>query len=85
MSKKGLLIILDGYGEGKPDKFNAVVNAKTPFLDSLKSNMSLLRTDGEAVGLVAGYNYSSKCYKVGSFLHTFLLTIAQDLCLLFCF
>lgn len=54
MSKKGLLIILDGYGEGKPDKFNAVVNAKTPFLDSLKSNMSLLRTDGEAVGLFAG-------------------------------
>ena len=54
MFKKGLLIILDGYGEGKPDKFNAVANAKTPFLDSLKSNMSLLKTDGEAVGLFAG-------------------------------
>lgn len=54
MSKKGLLLILDGYGEGKPDKFNAVVNAKTPFLDSLKTNMALLKTDGEAVGLFAG-------------------------------
>lgn len=54
MAKKGLLIILDGYGEGKPDKFNAVANAKTPFLNSLKNNMSLLKTDGEAVGLFAG-------------------------------
>lgn len=54
MAKKGLLIILDGYGEGKADKFNAVANAKTPFLDSLKNNISLLRADGEAVGLFAG-------------------------------
>lgn len=54
MSKKGILIILDGYGEGKPDKFNAVINAKTPFLDSLKNNISLLKTDGEAVGLFSG-------------------------------
>ncbi len=52
--KKGILIILDGYGEGKADKFNAVANAKTPFLDSLKNNISLLKTDGEAVGLFAG-------------------------------
>lgn len=54
MFKKGILIVLDGYGEGKPDKFNAVANAKTPFLDSLKGNISLLKADGEAVGLFAG-------------------------------
>lgn len=54
MAKKGLLIILDGYGEGKPDKFNAVANAKTPFLDSLKNNIALLKSDGEAVGLFTG-------------------------------
>lgn len=52
--KKGILIILDGYGEGKPDKFNAVANANTPFLDKLKNNMTVLKTDGEAVGLFAG-------------------------------
>lgn len=52
---KGILIILDGYGEGKADKFNAVKNAKTPVLDSLKNNSySLLKTDGEAVGLFKG-------------------------------
>lgn len=52
--KKGVLIILDGYGEGKADKFNAVANANTPFLKSLKTNISLLKTDSEAVGLFAG-------------------------------
>ena len=26
--QKGVLIVLDGYGEGKPCKFNAVENAK---------------------------------------------------------
>ena len=35
--QKGILIILDGYGEGKPYEFNAVTNAKTPTLDMLKT------------------------------------------------
>lgn len=52
---KGILLILDGYGEGKADKYNAVQNAKTPFLHSLKNNSySLIKTDGEAVGLFEG-------------------------------
>jgi len=52
---KALLIILDGYGEGEPSKFNAVKNARTPVLDSIKQqSFSLLKTDGEAVGLFAG-------------------------------
>ena len=50
--QKGILIILDGYGEGKPSEHNAVVNAKTPTLNSLKKRAySLLKTHGEAVGL----------------------------------
>ena len=34
--KKGILIILDGYGEGKPSAYNAVANANTPTLKNLK-------------------------------------------------
>ena len=49
---KGILIILDGYGEGKPGEFNAVINAKTPTLDMLKNqSYSLLQAHGDAVGL----------------------------------
>lgn len=49
---KGILVILDGYGEGKPNEFNAVTNAKTPTLNKLKTmSYSLLKTNGEAVGL----------------------------------
>ena len=52
---KALLIILDGYGEGEPSKFNAVINANTPVLDSIKQkSFSLLKTDGESVGLFDG-------------------------------
>ncbi len=49
---KGILVILDGYGEGKPYEYNAVTNAKTPTLNSLKQqSYSLLKTHGESVGL----------------------------------
>ena len=49
-----LLIILDGYGEGQPSKFNAVINSKTPTLDKIKQQgYSLLKTDSEAVGLLS--------------------------------
>lgn len=56
MNKKGVLIILDGYGEGEPNAYNAVRNAKTPFLDFVKSSCptTTIRTDGEYVGLEAG-------------------------------
>ena len=33
---KGILIILDGYGEGKKYPGNAVANANTPILNNLK-------------------------------------------------
>ena len=32
--QKGILLILDGYGEGAPGEFNAGANAKTPTLDA---------------------------------------------------
>ena len=53
--KNGLLIILDGYGEGKPDEFNAVDNANTPTLKKLRTlSHSLLEASGEDVGIFKG-------------------------------
>ncbi len=53
--KNGILIILDGYGEGKVGPFNAVKNAKTPTLNQLKTTpYSLLEASGEAVGVMKG-------------------------------
>lgn len=53
--KKGILLILDGYGERKPSEYNAVKNANSPTLDLLHNlPHSLLKTDGEAVGQFAG-------------------------------
>ncbi|MBQ8430792.1 MAG: 2,3-bisphosphoglycerate-independent phosphoglycerate mutase [Clostridia bacterium] len=52
-TRKGLMIILDGYGEGEPGEFNAVENANTPFLKSLKEKYPscLIGTDSKYVGL----------------------------------
>lgn len=55
-NKKVILLILDGWGIAKPDKFNAVDNAKTPNFDRLMReypNISL-KSAGEAVGLPEG-------------------------------
>lgn len=50
--RKGILLILDGYGEGVKGKFNAVDNANTPVLDKIKEGgIALLKTHGESVGL----------------------------------
>lgn len=50
---KILLIVLDGFGEGKKYKWNAIYQAKTPFLDQInkKYKKALIKTSGEAVGL----------------------------------
>lgn len=54
--KKVALLILDGLGYGPKTSSNAVLAAKTPFIDSLLSNYSnsSLEASGEAVGLPAG-------------------------------
>ena len=51
-----MLMILDGWGLGKPGKENAVHIARTPFLDSLLSSRPATRLlcSGKAVGLPAG-------------------------------
>ena len=53
---KVLLIVLDGFGEGKDYPFNAIKNAKMPFYKELclKFPKSRLLTSGEAVGLPDG-------------------------------
>lgn len=59
---KVLLIVVDGYGEGKAYKGNAVKNAKTPFIDSLKKKhlTTTLKASGNAVGLPKGYQGNSE-------------------------
>lgn len=55
-NKKVVMLILDGWGLGKKDKYNAIDNAKTPNFDKLNReypNVSL-RADGESVGLPNG-------------------------------
>jgi 2,3-bisphosphoglycerate-independent phosphoglycerate mutase len=56
MSKKVVLMILDGWGCGDKTKADAIFNANTPFVDSLYSNHAnaQLLTDGENVGLPNG-------------------------------
>lgn len=56
-NRKVLLMILDGYGVCKEVKGNAVLNAKTPYLDHLQSAEfphTLLAASGQAVGLPEG-------------------------------
>lgn len=56
MDKKVILLILDGWGIAKPDKFNAIDNANTPIFDMLKEKYPYmtLKADGENVGLPVG-------------------------------
>jgi len=60
--KKVLLIIRDGWGMAKPDKYNAVANARTPNMDRYLKTYpnSVLEPAGEAVGLLKGYQGSSE-------------------------
>jgi 2,3-bisphosphoglycerate-independent phosphoglycerate mutase len=56
MTKKAILVILDGWGHGKKDSSNAIHLADTPFVDSLytKYPNTELITYGEDVGLPEG-------------------------------
>lgn len=55
-AKKVILLILDGWGIAKPDKFNAIDNANTPNVDKLSREYPnvILKSDGESVGLPVG-------------------------------
>jgi 2,3-bisphosphoglycerate-independent phosphoglycerate mutase len=56
MSKKAMLIIMDGWGKGQVPSSDAINAAKTPFVDSLYTQFpnAELITCGEAVGLPDG-------------------------------
>src|SRR3954451_23197331 len=56
MSKKAILIIMDGWGLGKVYSSDAIQHAKTPFVSSLYSKYpnTTLITCGEAIGLPEG-------------------------------
>jgi 2,3-bisphosphoglycerate-independent phosphoglycerate mutase len=56
MSKKALLVILDGWGIGKHDHSNAIYSTPTPYWSSLLQNYpnSQLQASGEDVGLPDG-------------------------------
>lgn len=58
MTKKAILIIMDGWGQGKKDKADAIYQSNTSFTKSLFNNpnvaQALLHTDGEYVGLPDG-------------------------------
>jgi len=56
MSKKALLLILDGWGCGDGTKSDVIASTPTPYWDSLLANYphSQLRTDGLNVGLPEG-------------------------------
>ena len=56
MSKRVLLMILDGWGISPDPKVSAVAQANTPFVDSLFQNAvhNVLHTDGMHVGLPKG-------------------------------
>ncbi len=55
-AKKVILVIMDGWGLAKKDKFNAIDNAKTPNIDRLIREYpnTRLKSDGLAVGLPEG-------------------------------
>ena len=56
MSKKLVLVILDGWGIGDKSKVDAIANSRTPFYDQLLHTYphAQLLTDGENVGLPEG-------------------------------
>ncbi|MCQ2162522.1 MAG: 2,3-bisphosphoglycerate-independent phosphoglycerate mutase [Bacteroidales bacterium] len=56
MDRKVLLMILDGWGEGRKDSSNAIYTQGAPFIDSLRAKypFSHLQACGEYVGLPDG-------------------------------
>lgn len=61
-NKPVLLVIRDGWGVAKADKYNAVTNAKTPNVTKYLENYPhcLLDAAGSAVGLPGGFQGSSE-------------------------
>ena len=64
MSKKALLMILDGWGIGDQGKDDVIFNTPTPYWDSLLAAYphSELQASGENVGLPDGQMGNSEVY-----------------------
>ena len=83
--KKVLLVIFDGFGEGLEGPGNAVKNANTPNLDKLRAKypFSLLKADGEAVGVTKGTMGGSEVGHLiigaGRIVPQYLLQINRDI------
>lgn len=62
LNKKVIMLILDGFGIAKPDKFNAIDNAKKPNYERLLAKYPnvLVKTDGPSVGLPEGQSGTSE-------------------------
>ena len=62
MSKKALLMILDGWGIGDQGKDDVIFNTPTPYWDSLLATYphSELQASGENVGLPDGQMGNSR-------------------------
>ena len=56
MDKKVLLMILDGWGEGRQDESNVIYSQGAPYIEALRKTypMATLKACGEAVGLPDG-------------------------------
>ncbi|RXY96373.1 2,3-bisphosphoglycerate-independent phosphoglycerate mutase [Malacoplasma penetrans] len=85
--KKGpvLLAVLDGYGFSKDTKGNAILNAKTPFMDNLVKEYDhcYIEASGEYVGLPDGQIGNSEVGHLtigaGRIVYTGLSLINQDI------
>lgn len=82
--KKVLLVVLDGYGEAPKSEFNAVTNANTPFLDSLREYPhSFLKAHGRAVGVpddvYGGSEVGHMTMGAGKVVKTMVLKINDDI------
>jgi 2,3-bisphosphoglycerate-independent phosphoglycerate mutase len=62
VEKRVLLVVRDGWGIARHDKYNAVSNARKPNIDKLLKNYpnTVLESSGVYVGLPAGYQGSSE-------------------------
>ena len=56
MDRKVLLMILDGWGEGRQDESNVIYTQGAPYIEGLRKQypMGTLQACGEAVGLPEG-------------------------------
>lgn len=75
-----LVVVLDGWGEAEDDEYNAISQAKTPCMDSLKmgkpDHWMLLKAHGTAVSFLL----DQFCWPLASFLRHLSPPITRYIC-----